>query len=433
VKHKADVILRNARQLVTCASPNGPKRGAGLRDAGLITDGAVAIRDGRIVAVGPTPHILDTVAADREIDVSGRVVCPGFVDCHTHAVYAGDRLDEFEQRIAGATYLEIMAAGGGIRSTVRATRAAHFDQLVADTHARLDAMLRLGTTTAEIKTGYGLDTATEMKMLQVIAALAETHPVDITPTFLAAHAVPPEYDGRADDYIELIIAEMLPRAARWYETSIFARSRRQFCADVFCEQGAFSVAQSRRVLEAARALGLGVRAHVDEFHALGGVAMAVELGALSADHLDVTASAEIDVLAASDTLAVIMPAVNFHLGSPHYADARALIDAGALVALATDLNPGSAPCLSLPLVMAIACRAQKLLPAEALNAATINAAHALGMGADVGSLEVGKQADMLILKAPDYRHLMNTLGDNLVQTVIKRGNVLEQTEARGVL
>jgi imidazolonepropionase len=343
-------------------------------------------------------------------------------------VFAGDRLDEFEQRIAGATYLDIMAAGGGIRSTMRATRAASTDALTRSARARLDAMLQLGTTTVEIKTGYGLDTATEIKMLEVIAALAETHPADIVPTFLAAHAVPPEYEGRAEDYIDHIIEDMLPRVAQWYDASLLARTRRMFCADVFCEEGAFTVAQSRRVLQASKALGLGVRAHVDEFHALGGVPMAVELGALSVDHLDVTSRADIDVLAQSATAGVIMPAVNFHLGSTHYADARALIDAGVIVALATDLNPGSAPCLSLPLVMAIACRMQKLLPAEALNAATINAAYALGMSDDVGSLEVGKQADVLILDTPDYRHLMNTLGGNLVETVIKRGVVVAGKE-----
>lgn len=418
---RADLIVHSAQQLVTCASPDEPKRGAALRDVGLIANGAVAVADGRIVAAGPTASVAAEYDAAHVIDASGKVVCPGFVDCHTHAVYAGDRLDEFEQRIAGATYLEIMAAGGGIRSTVRATRSASQSELLAEAGERLDAMLRLGTTTVEIKTGYGLDSATEMKMLAAIAALAENHPADIVPTFLAAHAIPPEYEGRADAYIDWVIADMLPQAARWYESSPFARLGRRFCADVFCEMGAFTLEQSWRLLEAGRALGLGMRAHVDEFHALGGVTMAVQLGALSADHLDVTSGVEIDLLAASNTVGVIMPAVNFHLGSAHYANARALIDAGAVVALATDLNPGSAPCLSLPLVMAMACRLQKLLPAEALNACTLNAAHALALGGEVGSLEVGKQADMLILNTPDYRQLMNMLGGNLVETVIKRG------------
>ncbi len=418
-----DLILHSARQLVTCASPDGPKRGLDLRDVGMIADGAIAVADGRIVAVGRTAEVLGAYSADRVIDASGKVICPGFVDCHTHTVYAGDRLDEFEQRIVAATYLEIMARGGGIRSTMRATRAASVEELVAEASTRLEAMLKLGTTTVENKTGYGLDTVTELKMLEVIAALAETHPADIVPTFLAAHAIPPEYEGHAEAYIDHVIDDMLPQAARWYEDSIFARKGRIFCVDVFCEQGAFNLEQSRRLLEAGKALGMGVRAHVDEFHALGGVRMAVELDALTVDHLDVTKGAEVETLAQSDTIGVIMPAVNFHLGSAHYAGARALIDAGAAVALATDLNPGSAPCLSLPLVMAIACRMQKLLPAEALNASTINAACALGMGGEVGSLQVGKQADLLILNTPDYRNLMSTLGGNLVETVIKRGVV----------
>ncbi|HYO88303.1 MAG TPA: imidazolonepropionase [Candidatus Limnocylindrales bacterium] len=420
----ADLIIHDARQVVTCASPSGPKRGAALREVGLIADGAVVIADGRIVAVGSTAEMLGEYSAKRHIDASGKVVCPGFADAHTHAVYAGDRLDEFEQRIGGATYLDILAAGGGILHTVRATREAAGKELVAQAAARLKAMMRLGTTTVEIKTGYGLDTATELKMLSVIAALAETQAADLVPTFLGAHAVPAEYRGRPDDYIALVVNEMLPAAAEWYAGSLFAVQGRQFCVDVFCEAGAFDVVQSRLVLEAGRALGMSVRVHADEFQSLGGVALAVELGALSVDHLDVTTAAEMHVLAQSDTVGVIMPAVNFHLGSAHYADARALIEAGAVVALATDLNPGSAPCLSMPLVMAIACRMQKLLPAEALNASTINAAWALGMGEIIGSLEVGKQADMLIVNAPDYRQLMGTLGGNLVETVIKRGNVV---------
>lgn len=424
MKHPADLIIHHARQLVTCASQGAVKRGAALQDIDLIEDGAVAITAGHIAALGDTAKILSQYSADHIIDASGKVICPGFVDAHTHAVYAGDRIAEFERRIGGASYMEILAAGGGILHTMQATRTTSQTQLIEETAARLDVMLRLGTTTVEIKTGYGLDTATELKMLKVIEALAEQHPVDIVPTFLGAHAVPPEYQNRADDYTRLVIEEMLPKAEQWYRQSRFASQQRALSVDVFCEDGAFDVEQSRQILESGAALGMSIKAHVDEFKSLGGLTMAVSLGALSVDHLDVTTEEEIQRLANSDTIGVILPAVNFHLGSSHFASARSMIDAGAAIALATDLNPGSAPCFSMPFVMSLACRYQKLLPAEALAAATINAAHALGMGDRVGSLEVGKQADLLILNTPDYRHLMYQLGSNLVETVIKRGVVV---------
>ena len=419
----ASLIIHSARQVVTCASHGSVKRKAALQDVGLIDNGAVAITHGHITAVGSTPDILSSYSAEQMIDASGKVVCPGFVDCHTHTVFAGDRVNEFEQRISGAPYMAILAAGGGILNTMRATRAASQQDLVASASARLDTLLRLGTTTVEIKTGYGLDAATELKMLKVIETLAEGHKVDIVPTFLGAHAVPPEYNNRPNEYAAFVVQEMLPQAAAWYQQSIFAKQGRIFSVDVFCEDGAFDVQQSKRVLEAGQMLGMSIKAHVDEFKALGGLTLAIGLDAISVDHLDASRADEINTLARSNTVGVIMPAVNFHLGSTHFADARAMIDAGAAIALATDLNPGSAPCFSMPLVMALACRYQKLLPAEALNASTINAAYALGMGDSVGSLEAGKQADLLILKAPDYRHLMYELGDNLVETVIKRGIV----------
>jgi imidazolonepropionase len=421
---KIDLLIHSAAQLVTCASPDGPKRGEAMIDVGLIAGGAVAVADGEIVAVGPTADLRADYTARKTISASRKVVCPGFVDPHTHVVYAGDRVAEFELRIKGASYPEIMAAGGGIVSTTKAVREASVEQLVAETRPRLGAMLRLGTTTVEIKTGYGLDTESELKMLQAIEELALTFPADLVPTFLGAHAIPPEYKGRADDYTGLVVEEMLPRAAEWYQDSWFGQNKRPFFNDVFCEQNAFNLDQSRRVLEAGQALGMLAKIHVDEFTSLGGVTLAVELKATSADHLDVTPLAERERLAHSNTMGVVLPAVNVNLGSPHFADARALIDAGVALALATDINPGSAPCPSMPLVMAIACRYQKLLPAEAMNASTINAAHAIGLSNRLGSIEGGKQADVLIVDAPDYRHLAYQFGGNLVQQVIKQGQIV---------
>lgn len=416
-----DVLIYNIGQLVTCASEE-PKRGAAMRDVGLIADAAVAIRDGTIAAVGPSDDLRRQYPAQNEIDAGGRAVVPGFVDCHTHVVYGGDRAHEFEMRIGGASYLDILAAGGGIISTTWATRAASEAELIASAAARLRDMLRLGTTTIEAKTGYGLDTATELKTLRVIAALAEQQPVQLVPTFLGAHAVAPEFAGRADAYVDVVIDEMLPAVAAWHRESPL-RDVPLFC-DVFCEHNAFSVAQSERVLRAGATLGMGIKAHVDEFNALGGTALAVGLGAASVDHLDVTEASDIALLASSDTVAVIMPAVNFNFGSSQFANARALIDAGATVALATDINPGSAPCPSMQMIMAIACRYQRLLPAEALNAATLNAAYAIGLGAQIGSIEVGKQADLLILHEADYRHLAYQFGGNGVAQVLKRGVVV---------
>ena len=395
-----------------------------MRELGVIAGGAVAVRGERIVAVGPEAELRTRYSASDELDARGAAVVPGLVDPHTHVVYAGDRVGEFEQRVGGASYQEIMAAGGGIASTARATRAASVAQLVAETRRRLDQMLRLGTTTAEAKSGYGLELAAELRQLEATANLDLSHAVDLVPTFLGAHAVPPEYASRADAYIELVIEEMLPAAARWHAASQFAAADTPLFADVFCERGAFDVAQSRRVLAAAMALGLPLKAHVDEFSELGGLAMALELGAVSVDHLDVTGPEGIALLAASAAVGVVIPTVPFNLGGTQFAPARAMIDAGAAIALTTDINPGSAPCPSLPLAMAIACRYQRLMPAEALVAATLNAAYAVGLGARVGSLEPGKLADVLILDTSDWRHLAYEFGGNLVRSVVKRGRMV---------
>ncbi len=418
-----DLLILNARQLITCAG-NGPRRGSAMSDVGIIENGAVAVQDGVILATGPSDDLQARFSARKVLDATGKVVTPGFVDAHTHVVYAGDRVAEFEMRIRGATYMEIMAAGGGIVSTMRAVREATEAQLVAETRKRLDEMLMLGTTTAEVKTGYGLSTKAELKLLRAIEQLQQTHPMTLIPTFLGAHAVPPEYRGRTDAYVELVVTEMIPAAATWYENSSFARTQTPFFCDVFCEAGVFDVAQSRRVLEAGRARGMAPKLHADEFENLGGVTLAVELGATSVDHLDVTPAVEVARLASSNTVGVVIPAVNFNLGSCHFADARGLVDAGAALALATDINPGSAPTPSMPMVMAIATRYQKLLPAEALIASTLNAAYAIGMGDRIGSLQPGKRADILIHNTGDYRHLAYEFGKNFVERVIKDGIVM---------
>lgn len=419
-----DLVIHNAGQLVTCASPSGPKRGPALRDVGLIENGAIAISDGEIVAIGLSRDVRAEYAARQTIDAGGNVVCPGFVGPHTHVAYAGNRIDEFELRVKGATYQDIMAAGGGIVSTMQSVRVATPEQIINETRVRLDQMLALGTTTVEAKSGYGLDTANELKLLGVVEALDQAHAIDLVPTFMGAHAIPPEYRNRGDDYVALVVEQMTPAIAAWYRATHFAARGVPLFADVFCERNAFDVEQSRRVLAAAKSHGMRIKAHVDEFSAMGGVAMALGLDACSVDHLDVTGSEDMRRIAQSDTIAVIIPAVTVNLGGTHFADARGLIDAGAALALTTDINPGSAPCPSLPLVMAIACRYQHLAPAEALNAVTINAAHAIGLGQHAGSLEAGKQADVLIVDAPDYRHLAYQFGANLVRTVVKRGRVL---------
>ncbi|MCB8980138.1 MAG: imidazolonepropionase [Ardenticatenaceae bacterium] len=419
----ADLLIHSAAQVVTCAS-DVPKRGAAMQDVGLITDGAVVVKDGRILAIGPTESIRERYSAVQMMNASGQVVCPGFVDPHTHVVYAGDRIGEFEQRIRGATYMEIMAAGGGIVSTMRATRASSVDDLVEATLPRLEQMLRLGTTTAEIKTGYGLDLDSELKMLEAIAALDQAQPIDLVPTFMPAHAVPPEFNGRSDAYIDWVVNEMIPAAADWYRNSHFFVDGRPLFCDVFCEKNAFDLAQSRRVLEAGIAYGLPAKIHADEFTSLGGVGLAVELGATSVDHLDATMVEDAAMLAESGVVGIVLPAVNFNLGSHEFADARGLIDAGAALALSTDINPGSAPCPSQPLVMAIASRYQRLLPAETLNAVTINAAFGIGLADRVGSLTPGKQADLLLLNCTDYRQLAYQFGGNLLATVVKNGRII---------
>ncbi|MEP7356418.1 MAG: imidazolonepropionase [Anaerolineales bacterium] len=418
-----DLLIHSAAQLLTLAG--GPQRGASLGALGLIEDGAVAIAGGWIVAAGPSADLRASYQAASTLDASSRVVLPGFVDPHTHVIWAGDRANEFEQRLAGQTYQQIMAAGGGIMSTVRHTRAASVDQLVEQARPRLRRMLAHGTTTIEAKTGYGLATEPELRQLAAIGRLAAEGPWTLLPTFIGAHAVPEEYAGRAGAYVDLVTQEMLPAAAELLAAPGMAALRNlpAFC-DVFCEEGAFDVAQSRQVLERGRELGFGLKIHADEFAGLGGTALAVELGAVSADHLVYTPPADILALGQGPTAAVGLPGTPFGLAQRDYTPASAILAAGGLLALASDLNPGTTWCESMQMVIALACRYMRLTPAQAIAAATINAAYAVRLDAQVGSLESGKRADVLLLDVADYRHLGYRYGTNLVQLVIKNGKVV---------
>lgn len=416
--HSAELLIEHAAELVTLAGPHDrPRTGAALRDLSVVADGAIAAADGQIVAVGPTAQVRDTVRLDSGatvIDAAGRVVLPGFVDPHTHLVFAGSRAHEFEMRLRGATYLEIAAAGGGILRTVAATREADEDTLVRLGLARLDGMLRCGTTTAEAKSGYGLSVDDELKQLRAVHRMSASHEVDLVATVLAAHAVPPEFAGDPDGYVDLTVREILPAVAD--------EDLAEFC-DAFCDIGAFTLEQGRAVLEAGADLGLIPKLHADEFSDLGGARLAADLEAISADHLLHASEAGLAAMARAGTVAVLLPGTAYFLGLP-YAAARRMIEMGVAVALATDYNPGSSPTWSMPAVVSLACVGMKMLPAEAIAAATINAAWAIGMAEEVGSLEVGKAADAAVFDAADHRELAMSLGALLPCQVVKRGRLV---------
>jgi imidazolonepropionase len=409
------LVLRNTAQLVGVAQRGERvKRGPRLRNLEIIQDGAVIVRNGQIDWLGtatslpPQPHDVDI------IDAAGKTVLPGFVDSHTHLIFAGSREDEFEQRLQGRSYQEIASRGGGINATVQRVRTASKEELKALARCRLDRLLQFGVTTVEVKSGYGLTLADELKCLEVIAELNAEGPLELVPTFLGAHAVPPEFRSDRDGYLRLLMDEMLPEIARCRLAD--------FC-DVFCETGVFSLEESERILSRARDLGFRLKLHADELTPLGGAELAARLGAASADHLLCITEAGIDALAASGTVATLLPGTAFFLGVA-YAPARKLIERGLAVALASDCNPGTCPTENLPLIGAMACTQMKMLPAEAVTALTLNAAAALGRADRIGSIEVGKQADLVICDVPDYRHLFYHFGVNHVGQVIKRGRVV---------
>ncbi len=416
------LLIHNASQILQL-SPQ-PQRGSVLGTLNILENGAILLADGRILAVGPQEELLATYPHAERLDAAGRAVVPGFVDPHTHLVWAGARVNEFEMRLQGKTYMEIMAAGGGIAATVNATRKASLDELIAQSRLRAQRAFSLGTTTMEAKSGYGLDLETEYRQLEAVLALDQEGPLELVPTWMGAHAIPPEYKDRPNDYLDFLCERALPDLKAWWQRH--APQRPLPFVDVFCEQGVFELDATRQILLAARSLDFPLKLHVDEFANLGGASLAAELGAASADHLVRTGKGDIERLAASETVAVSLPATPFGLAESEYTPAREIIAADGCLALASDLNPGTSWNESMQFIQALACRYLKLTPAQALVASTLNAAAALSAADRIGSLHPGKQADLLILNTPDYRNLSYRYGSNQVAAVIKRGQVYWQ-------
>ena len=419
-REKLDLLIVNANELVTLSGENQkPRTGRQMREIGIIRDGGLAIKDGRIVAVGKTTDVTRAFKAENVISANGKIVLPGFVDPHTHLVFAGSREDEFQMRIEGASYMEILRAGGGILRTVRETRKASFEKLVDYGTETLDAMLEHGTTTIEAKSGYGLTTKDELKMLDVIQRLNQLHSVDVVPTFLGAHAVPPEFFNNPQAYVNLVTEEMIPKVSE--------KGLAEFC-DVSCEKGVFSLEQARRILTAGKNSSLKPKVHADETSLLGGAELAAGIGAVSADNMLFSSDEGIKAMADKGVVAVLLPATAFSLMSNRYADARVMINFGVPIAMGTDFNP-SCWVENQQLVIALACHFMKLTPAEAITAATINAAHAINRANEVGSLEVGKKADVTVLDVPNHKFLGYRFGVNLVDKVIKNGRIVVDKEA----
>jgi len=411
-----DLLIRDG-QVVTAAHGTCPVRGRDMQELEVIERGWVACAGERIAAVGPRASVenqVEVTSRTQVIDAQGKVVTPGLIDPHTHLIFGGSREDEFYLRARGADYMEIMEAGGGILSSVRATRSASLEELVTSGRQRLQWMLQMGVTTVECKSGYGLDLQTELKQLEAVRILQQEQPVELVPTFLGAHAWPPEYEGNQEGYVGFLVDTVLP-AVREQGVAEYV--------DVFTEKGVFSVEQSRRIFQRAVELGFSLRVHADEMHTLGGAELAAELGMASADHLLMVSPQGISALAESDVMPILLPGTAFSLRKP-YAPARKMLEAGLPLALATDFNPGSCPTANLVLVMSLACLYMAMTPEEVFNAVTINAAHSLGRSSRLGSLEPGKQADVVIFGVDDYKKVPYFIGVNLVETVIKAGRLV---------
>ena len=411
-----DWLITGCSQLLTLRGPV-PRRGRSLGEIEIIRDGALLTHDDRIVAVGPRRRVERLPKARRaeKLNLGGRVVLPGFVDSHTHLIFPESRAAEYEQRISGATYEEIARSGGGIRSSVRGLRAASPSVLKTRALKNLREFAAHGTTTIEAKSGYGLDWKSELKILQILYDLHQEHPLDIHATFLGAHLVPPEFRRRPDAYVDVLVRRWIPTVA----TAGLA----EFC-DVYCDRGAFTVAQARRILMAGRAGGLVPRIHAEQLAHTGAARLAIELQAASADHLEKIDRKDIRALSLSNVVCTLLPGCCFHLGLKHYAPARQLIEAGAVVGIATDFNPGTSPTLSMPMILSLACTQMRMTPAEAIAAATINPAYSLRVHDRVGSLEVGKYADLAAFDVADYREIPYYFGVNLCSFTMKRGAIL---------
>jgi len=410
-----DMLIYNSKEMLTLKGRNQPRVGKEMDDVSIIKDGVIAIKDGKIIAVGETSKILKKYDSRQKIDASDKVVMPGFVDPHTHPVFVNTRENEFEMRIKGKSYVEISQSGGGIRSSIQAVREATEDELFTLSKKRIQRIISNGTTTLEAKSGYGLSTESEIKMLKVIRRLNEEFSINIIPTFLGAHEFPTEYKDDHDKYIQILKEEMLPEVRR--------QNLAEYC-DIFTEKHVYSIEQSRDILKTAKKLGFKIRMHADEIEPIGGAELAAEIGAISADHLRAISDEGIKAMRNDGVIATLLPGTIFSLGMKNYARARSMIDSGLPVALATDFNPGSCNCDSMQFIITLACLQMKMTVAEAITAATINAAYSLEMGDKVGSLEVGKNADILIMDMPSYRYLPYHFGSNNVDIVIKDGKII---------
>lgn len=414
-KEKVDLLIEKANELITLRNSSGkPLVGKQMSNLGLIHRGSIAVNEGKIVAVGTYERIKERFVAEKTIDASGRIVMPGFVDPHTHLVFAGAREEEFEFRIMGFGYLEILAKGGGILKTMNETRKASVEELVKTCKKTLNLMLMHGTTTVEAKSGYGLNVRDELKCLKVIKQLNDEHPMDIVPTFLGAHAVPPEYEKNAEGYVSLILEEMIP--------TVVENKLAEFC-DVFCEKGVFNIKQSKLILKRGKEYGLKLKMHADEMTQLGGAELAAELNVVSASHLLFSSRKGIKKMAEKGVIGELLPLASFSLMMNRYAPARQMIEDNLAIALGTDYNP-SCWVENQQLTIAFACRELRLTPAEAITATTINAAHAIHRAGEVGSLEQGKKADIIILDIPSHKFLGYRFGTNLVETTIKNGEIV---------
>ena len=421
------LLITGASQLLTLHG-SGPRRGDSLSNLGLIKDGALLVRDGLIAAVGTRGEVeaLPEARGAEKLDLGGRVALPGFVDSHTHLIHAASRAEEYELKIAGASYEEIARKGGGILNSVKKLRAATSEALKKRALAALKQFAAHGTTTIEAKSGYGLDVTSELKILRLHKELAAEQPLEIVSTFLGAHVVPAEFRGKAggaERYIQLIEQNMLPE---------IGESRlAEFC-DVFCDRGAFTIEQSKRVLQAGRQWGLSPRLHAEQLSRTGAARLAILLRAASCDHLEHVNRGDIQALGKSETVATLLPGCDFHLGLKQYAPARSLIEAGAIVSLATDYNPGTSPTLSMPMILSLACAQLRMTPAEAIAAATINSAYALRREKNIGSLEVGKQADIAVFEVADYREIPYYFGVSHCWMTVKRGRVIHAAEQTAI-